>query len=379
MPRDLIVLLDTSGSMGGGPLDKAKQVVALMIDSLGEEDRLELIEFSNEPRRYRDEPVAATGRAKQRRDQVGALARRPSGGTEMRAAVIEALTTLRVGRAAPGRARHRRLRRRRAADPRSAARRLPASCRLHVLGVGSAVNRSLATSLARAGRGAEVIVGLDEDAERGAKRLLDRTRLPMLTNVEIAGSALLRHAPEQVPDVFEGAPLVAALALRAEGGELVVRGQLATERGSSGYACRRSAPARATRRSWRCTAASASRMSSRARCSTASTARSRSSGSTFQIATRMTSWVAVDESRVDDGPVARRSSSRRSCRTARARRRSGCAPRRADVGAAPMLDDGDVGDELQSIEAPGEAIASTELGEPPASPRTSSEAVATKQ
>src|SRR6185503_13129833 len=101
---------------------------------------------------------------------------------------------------------------------------LPKSCRVHVLGVGSAVNRSLAAAIARAGRGAEVIVGLDEDAERGAKRLLDRTKAPMLTNIEIAGSALLRHAPDKVPDVFEGAPLVAALAVRAGGGELVVRG-----------------------------------------------------------------------------------------------------------------------------------------------------------
>jgi Ca-activated chloride channel family protein len=91
------------------------------------------------------------------------------------------------------------------------------------------VNRSLASSLARAGRGAEVIVGLDLDAERGAKRLLDRTRAPMRTNVEISGSALPRHAPAQIPDVFEGAPLVCSLAVKPEGGELLVRGQLAPD------------------------------------------------------------------------------------------------------------------------------------------------------
>jgi Ca-activated chloride channel family protein len=64
VPRDLIVLLDTSGSMSGGTLDEAKQVVAMPIDSLDEQDRLELIEFNSSPRRYRDEPVQATASAK---------------------------------------------------------------------------------------------------------------------------------------------------------------------------------------------------------------------------------------------------------------------------------------------------------------------------
>ena len=87
--------------------------------------------------------------------------------------------------------------------------RLPTDCRLHVVGVGSAVNRSLATSLARAGRGAEVLVGLTEDAERGARRLLDRAALPILTDVVVEGDAVIEIAPQHVPDVFAGAPVVA--------------------------------------------------------------------------------------------------------------------------------------------------------------------------
>jgi Ca-activated chloride channel family protein len=301
VPRDLIVLLDTSGSMGGGPLDKAKQVVAMMIDSLDEKDRLELIEFSNQPRRYLDEPVTATARAKQ--DAIKWVrSRNADGGTEMRAGVIAALQTLRVG-----------------AQRQVVVvtdgyvggeqqilsalhERLPKSCRLHVLGVGAAVNRSLATALARAGRGAEVIVGIDEDAERGAKRLLDRTRMPMLTNVEISGSALLRHAPEQVPDVFEGAPLVAALALRPEGGELVVRGQLARESWEQSIKL----TAKAVGEGNQAIVALYGRervadVEAHAMFGTVD-GEIEDLGLTFQIATRMTSWVAVDESRVVTGP-----------------------------------------------------------------------------
>ncbi len=302
VPRDLIVLLDTSGSMDGGPLEKAKQVIGLMLESLDESDRFELIEFSSEPRRYLEEPVVATATAKQ-----AALkwlrTRRADGATEMRDAVIEALTTLRIGAQRQivvvtdgyvGGERQ---------ILEALNRRLPKSCRLHVLGVGSAVNRSLATSLARAGRGVEVTVGIDEDAERGAKRLLDRTRMPVLTNVEISGSALLRHAPERMPDVFEGAPLVAALALRADGGELVVRGQLAREpwmqtikvpavRPGEGNGAIVALYARERVADVEANAMFAS-----------VDGEIEDLGMTFQIATRMTSWIAVDETRKVTGPT----------------------------------------------------------------------------
>ena len=301
VPRDLIVLLDTSGSMGGGPLDKAKQVVAMLIDSLDDNDRLELIEFSDQPRRYRAQPVAATAQAKQHAIRW-VCSRSAGGGTEMRAGVLEALQTLRVG-----------VQRQVVVVTDGYVggeqqilsvlhERLPRCCRLHVLGVGSAVNRSLATSLARAGRGAEVIVGVDEDAERGAKRLLDRTRLPMLTNIEISGAALLRSAPEQIPDVFEGAPLVAALALRADGGELVVRGQLA----DATYEQTVHVPATRAGEGNQAIVALYGRervadVEARAMFATLD-GEIEDLGLTFQIATRMTSWIAIDDSRVRKGP-----------------------------------------------------------------------------
>jgi Ca-activated chloride channel family protein len=306
VPRDLIVLLDTSGSMDGGPLDKAKQVVAMLIDSLGERDRLELIEFSNAPSRYLREPVEATPAAR-----AAAIrwvrSRTAGGGTEMRSGVLEALATLRVGAQRQvvlvtdgyvgGEAQILEV----------LHARLPASCRLHVLGVGSAVNRSLATALARAGRGAEVIVGLDEDAERGARRLLDRTRAPMLTNVELAGSALIDCVPAALPDVFAGAPLVAALALRPEGGELVVRGRVADGDWEQRIRVRALAAGEGN--------AAIAALYGRERVADLEAREPLPGGGgvemerqiegiglAFQIATRMTSWVAVDESRVTAGP-----------------------------------------------------------------------------
>jgi Ca-activated chloride channel family protein len=302
--RDLIVLLDTSGSMSGAPLDKAKQVVAMLIESLGEADRLEMIEFSMSARRYKREPVAGTPREKA--DAIKWLRNRVAdGGTEMASAVLEALSALR-----PGAQRQVVL----VTDGYVGGEQkivkllhanLPKSCRLHVLGIGSAVNRSLATAMARAGRGAEVLVGLDEDLERGAKRMVDRTRMPVLTNVEISGSALVRHAPEHVPDVFEGAPVIAAVALRPDGGELVVRGDLARDR----WEQRIRVPARREGEGNQAIAALYGRehvadLETRWTIGDqhALDREIEETGLAFQIATRLTSWIAIDESRRVTGP-----------------------------------------------------------------------------
>jgi Ca-activated chloride channel family protein len=147
------------------------------------------------------------------------------GGTEMRTAVLEALRVLRPGAqrqvviATDGYI---------GGEDRLVAALhagLPAGCRLHFVGIGSSVNRSLATAMARAGRGAEVICDLDADPERATRRLLDRTRSPVVTDITLDGSAVIARAPDAVPDVYAGSPVVAAVQLGA--GELVVRGRTA--------------------------------------------------------------------------------------------------------------------------------------------------------
>src|SRR5579883_375405 len=94
--RDLTFLIDTSGSMQGRPLAQAKRILAAMIDGLGPEDRLEMIEFGSAPRRWKAEPLPATEPTKN--EALAWLeALHSSGGTEMRRAIIEALRPLRPG------------------------------------------------------------------------------------------------------------------------------------------------------------------------------------------------------------------------------------------------------------------------------------------
>jgi Ca-activated chloride channel family protein len=229
VPRDLIVLLDTSGSMGGEPLDQARRVVSALIDTLGPQDRLELIEFSNAPRRWRKKAAEASlANRKAALEWLAAL--EAGGGTEMRSGVYEALAALREGAQRQVVLVTDGLIGFESEVLRTILEKLPFGSRLHAVGVGSAVNRSLTGPAARAGHGVEVVIGLGEDPERAAMRLSSRTAEPLVTELEIRGSALVECAPARLPDLFGGAPAIVALALSPEGGRLEVTGRTARGR-----------------------------------------------------------------------------------------------------------------------------------------------------
>ena len=222
--RDLIVLLDTSGSMHGAPLDQAKRLASSLVESLGEDDRLELIEFSTQARRFSRRPVPGTRRKK---DAAIAWLRalQAGGGTEMRTGLLAALSGLR-----PEAQRQVVL----VSDGligfeeeivAAILHRLPVGSRVHTVGVGSAVNRSLTGPAARAGRGEEVVIGIGEDVEPATQRILARTAAPLVVDLRVEGSAMLEHAPQRLPDLFAGAPALCSLRVRPEGGRLVVRGR----------------------------------------------------------------------------------------------------------------------------------------------------------
>ncbi|HEX8951266.1 MAG TPA: VIT domain-containing protein, partial [Polyangia bacterium] len=224
LPRDLCLLVDTSGSMSGEPLAQACRVMEALVDTLGDDDSLEMIEFSDAPRRWKRKPVRTNAAARaEARKWLRSL--RASGSTEMRAALMEALAPLRdesqrqivlVSDGAIG------FESEIVADLLA---KLPPASRLHTVGVGSAVNRSLTEPAARAGRGVEVVVGIGEDPERAARRICARTAAPLVVELVLEGSALVEHAPARLPDLFAGAPALCAVALRPDGGELIARGR----------------------------------------------------------------------------------------------------------------------------------------------------------
>ncbi|MFW5739210.1 MAG: VIT and vWA domain-containing protein, partial [Myxococcota bacterium] len=298
--RELVLLLDTSGSMGGEPLEQAKRVASTLVASLTDRDTLEIVQFSWSARPWRSSPLRMNERG--RRDALAFLRKiQAAGGTEMREGILAAL---------------------RGASPSSQRQvvlvtdgligfedeivaailhRLPAGGRVHTVGVGSGVNRTLTAGASRAGRGIEVILGLGEDPEPAAMRLDARTRTPVVVDLEIDGSALIGHAPVRLFDLFQGAPARIALELAPAGGTLHIRGRTADGSWSTSLSVpsvAEGSPAvaklfgREHVRDLEMNVAAGERGDWDAAIER--------TGLEFQIATRMTSWVAVDEQRSVD-------------------------------------------------------------------------------
>jgi Ca-activated chloride channel homolog len=224
--RDLTVLLDASGSMAGPPLEFARRVVTELLQNLDSRDRFEVIAFASAPHRLTTTLEQATSTAVERcLREVNAL--QAGGGTEMGSAIEEALTPLRND------AQHQVVL---VSDGyigferellAQIANTLPAGVRLHTVGIGSAPNRALTQSLARGGRGVELLVSDEASAVQAARRLCAATARPVLTDLRVGGKALRALAPAKPHDVLAGQPVVVAAELDEMGGSLEVTGKLA--------------------------------------------------------------------------------------------------------------------------------------------------------
>ena len=224
--RDLTILIDASGSMSGEPLAHAKNIAEEVVRSLGQGDRLELLAFSNEVTNLTGGAFPVAG------PEVSSALKRlrglqAQGGTEMARALVRALEPLR-----PDSQRQVVLltdgyigfENEVVAEIRA---NLPAGARLHAVGIGSAPNRTLTRSVARAGRGVELFVGGSDDEREAAGRLRLAMSAPVLTELSVRGSAVRALAPERPGDVFAGKPALLTAELSPEGGTLEIEGRLA--------------------------------------------------------------------------------------------------------------------------------------------------------
>ena len=66
IPRDLVLLLDTSGSMEGRPIEQARDVARALVRSLSDGDSLEMVAFSSTPRRWKAAPWSPRRRSGRR-------------------------------------------------------------------------------------------------------------------------------------------------------------------------------------------------------------------------------------------------------------------------------------------------------------------------
>jgi Ca-activated chloride channel homolog len=207
-PKELVFVLDTSGSMMGFPIEKAKELINHALDGLYPGDTFNLITFSGDTRILFPEPAFPTvENLREAREVLNA--QHGSGGTEMMKAIRAALTPsdsqdhVRIVCFATDGLVGNDL------DILSEVQKHP-NARVFAYGIGNSVNRFLIESMARAGHGDSEVVTLKDDADAAAHRLYERLRSPVLTDVSVdwGGLPVSDVYPKQLPDLFSGKPLV---------------------------------------------------------------------------------------------------------------------------------------------------------------------------
>ncbi|MCC6743732.1 MAG: VWA domain-containing protein [Acidobacteria bacterium] len=226
--RELVFVVDTSGSMSGFPLEKAKETMNLAFEALRPDDTFNLITFSGDTAVLFPEPVpASAGNLAKARSFLDG--RRAGGGTEMMAAIRTALdpsdrqnhvrivcfmTDGYVGNEAAILAE---------------IQRHP-NARVFSFGIGNSVNRFLLDRMAVEGRGEVEYVSLSDDGSAAARRFAERVQNPLLTDISIdwGGLQVVDAYPSRVLDLFSAKPMVVVARYTSPGrGTVRIRGKQA--------------------------------------------------------------------------------------------------------------------------------------------------------
>src|SRR6204780_4104485 len=240
-PRDVVLVLDRSGSMDGWKMAAARRAAARIVDTLTAADRFSVLCFDNVVERMpgaAERLAEATDRNRFR--TIEWLARTPArGGTEMLEPLEQAvrlLTDETKDAQTTGRDRVLVL----VTDgqvgnedqilQRISARL--AGIRVHVVGIDRAVNAGFLGRLAAAGRGRCELVESEDRLDEAAARIHRRIGAPLITALALAGDGVAivpgTVAPGLLPDVFAGVAVTLTGRWRGRpGGAITVTGTAA--------------------------------------------------------------------------------------------------------------------------------------------------------
>lgn len=226
-PRELIFVIDNSGSMSGDSMVQARESLKLALRSLTPADRFNVIRFDDSLTKLFDQPVSATS------DQVNLALRFASqleaqGGTEMLPALRAALVD-----DAPSDHRVRQvifLTDGSISNEDDMLRVLGSDrgrSRVFMVGIGSAPNSFLMSRMAEVGRGTYTHIGDTREVIARMSSLLDRLTRPVITDLRVYGQGGdAEFTPVDLPDLYEGEPLVVLGRSGARMGRMTVSGML---------------------------------------------------------------------------------------------------------------------------------------------------------
>ncbi|MBW4680060.1 MAG: after-VIT domain-containing protein [Microcoleus vaginatus WJT46-NPBG5] len=209
--KDVVFLMDTSGSQAGPPILQSQELMRRFINGLNPDDTFTIIDFSDTTQQLSAYPLPNT--AQNRKKAINYIYQvSANGGTELlngieavmnfppapagRLRSIVLLTDGYIGN-----------------DNEILAevqRNLKLGNRLYSFGVGSSVNRFLLNRIAEIGRGTCQVVRHDEPTEEVAEKFFRQINNPVLTNIQVhwEGNGQPEIYPSIAPDLFAEQPLV---------------------------------------------------------------------------------------------------------------------------------------------------------------------------
>ena len=211
LPRDVVFVLDVSGSMAGTSIEQAKTSLTQALARLQPQDRFNIIWFNDRAERLHPASVPASGRNV--RDANGVIKRlQADGGTVMRPALALALqeqpelSRLRqIVFLTDGNVDNEQ-------ELFGMIKQQLGENRLFTVGIGSAPNSTFMRKAARAGRGTYTFIGKLDEVEQKTRLLFEKMESPALVNIDVAIEGVeVEVFPEPVSDLYLGAPLTILL------------------------------------------------------------------------------------------------------------------------------------------------------------------------
>jgi Ca-activated chloride channel family protein len=212
VPKDVVFLMDTSGSQQGEPLAKSQELMRRFIQGLNPNDTFTIIDFANTAKALSTAPLANTASNRQRAiNYIDNL--QADGGTELLNGIR---TVMNFPAPETGRLRSIVL----ITDGYIGGenevlafvqRSLKPGNRLYCFGVGGSVNRFLIDRLAQVGRGTSQVIRQDEPSAEAAEKFFRQINNPVLTELQISWEGMGEKPeiyPIAPPDLFASQPLV---------------------------------------------------------------------------------------------------------------------------------------------------------------------------
>ncbi|TWB12105.1 Ca-activated chloride channel family protein [Rhizobium sp. ERR 1071] len=224
--REVVFVIDNSGSMGGTSIEQARASLDYALSRLEPNDRFNVIRFDNTMTKFFSDSVMATADniASARRFVTGLEA---AGGTEMlpplqaalddshQASGLRQVVFLTDGEVSNEQ------------QLLDAIAKSRGRSRIFMVGIGSAPNTYLMNRAAELGQGSFTHIGSVAEVNEHMRALFDKLENPAVTDVAAAFSQKnVNLSPNLLPDIYHGEPLVLAARMGKAAGTLTVSGEI---------------------------------------------------------------------------------------------------------------------------------------------------------